>query len=322
MKILLIQLRRLGDLLMTTPAIRAIKQVHPQASLWLLCEKGCAPAVANHPGLDKILFREDDSWFGLIKRLRHENFDVLIDFQNTPATARLSFLSGAKKRIGSERRGRSWAYHVAVPSAAERIYSAQDKARLLTPLDIPCPSFMPEYFEAEQEIQEAQRLADRLKLPSKEKLIALSPVSRREYKRFPLDRFAHLCDTLHEQHNVTFLPFFGPGEESFIREMITASKYPDIFHFPYIPLSFGALKPLLSRCSFYLGNDNGIRHMAIIAGLPTATVFGRPDPLNWTPPDSHGHFYVWGKEKMASLSTEAIHRIAEQAFQAAMTSFK
>lgn len=322
MKILCVQFRQLGDILMTTPSLCALKGALPGCSITFLAERGPARAVANNPDADEILRTGDFSYPGLIRALRKRRFDVAIDFMGTPSSARTCFFSGAPVRVGFIKRGRSWFYNRRVPPSPDRAYSAASKAALLAPLGVPCASFETRFFPTDADRQEARTLMGRFNMDAEKNVVALSPVSRREYKRWPLASFAAVCDALHRNHGLRFLPLFGPDEEEFIRDLVAFSSMKEAFLFPCEPLSFGALKPVLEKCLFYLGNDNGIRHMAIAAGIPTAAIFGIPDPLNWTPPGHLPHFHLWAKEDLASVTVREVLEMAEKALQAALTGFE
>ena len=84
--------------------------------------------------------------------------------------------------------------------------------------------------------------------------------------------------------------------------------------YPYAPPPFKALPELMKSCAFYFGNDNGIRHAAIIAGLATATLFGPPDPLYWTPLPDPKHVYIWGKDNLDQVSEKAVIDMISRVF--------
>jgi len=152
----------------------------------------------------------------------------------------------------------------------------------------------------------AQEIINRLRLEETPNLCAFSPVSRRDYKRWPYQKYAHICDSLHELHNIHFLPLFGPGEESAINAIVQQSRHPEAFKFPYSPPPFKSLCMLLKQCFFFFGNDNGIRHLAIAENMPTATIFGIPAPVMWTPPKNQMHKWIWGRDNIAYISENQV----------------
>jgi ADP-heptose:LPS heptosyltransferase len=312
MRILLIQFKQLGDILMVTPSIRAIKQKYPEASLHFLVNSGCAGVVETHPLLDRVIRYGHRSFLSQVLEFRRANYDVVIDFMGVPKTALISFLTGAGVRIGFCKRGRGLFYTRSVHASPRPVYSAQEKGLLLEPLGISLHDPSPEMFITPGDEEEALELIRRLGIRKRGKLIALSPVSRRSYKMWPLPLYAQACDLLFERRQVSFLPLFGPGEEGVISRVIALSKHPEAFVFPYPPPSFRALKALLRECILYFGNDNGIRHVAIAAGLPTVGLFGRINPVIWTPPDNPMHRTLWGKEGMDKISVMETVGFVEQ----------
>ncbi|MBL8027886.1 MAG: glycosyltransferase family 9 protein [Fibrobacteres bacterium] len=321
MKVLLIQLRQIGDIMMCTPSIDALKRSRPDTEIHFLCTERLKFAVEGNPAISKIITCDKRPSFADLFRIRKENYDVIIDFMNLPRTALFAFLSGAPLRSGTAKRGRTLFYsHVADP-VPESTYSAKQKLGLLKPLGIEQTESMQLWlYPSESDIDTATELTSKLRLKDTPNLCAFSPVSRRDYKRWPLEKFARVCDQLHEQHNIIFLPMFGPGEEPAIDAITRASRHPEAFKYPYTTPPFKSLLKLMECCTFYFGNDNGIRHVAIAAGLPTATIFGTPRPENWTPPDTDRHKWIWGGEKISEISeNEVLSMVSRMLIQQAVS---
>ena len=122
MKILLVRLRLIGDVVFTTPAIRALRRHYPDAHIAYIVEEEAAPVVIGNPHLDEVIvacsrhapgrLRADVS---LIRQLRHARYDLAIDFHGGPRSSLLTWASGARARIGYEVIGRSWMYTTRVP---------------------------------------------------------------------------------------------------------------------------------------------------------------------------------------------------------------
>ena len=117
MRILLIRLRLIGDVIFTTPAIRAIRRRFPEAHLTYLVEPDAAPVLSGNLHLDEVVVAEPPDaprrWLhdlALARRLRRERFDVAIDFHGGPRSSLLAWASGAPRRIGYQIVGRSWMY--------------------------------------------------------------------------------------------------------------------------------------------------------------------------------------------------------------------
>jgi len=301
--ILILQLRRLGDVLMTTPMLRAIKGAIPGAVVHVCVEPASAPAVRNNPNADRLVMADPGSFLRLAAGLRKGRYDVVVDTLGTPASARLAFLSSAPVRIGRARRWRRMFYTHAVPPGDSPRYSATEKLALLEPLGIRSTDCRIELFPTDAERREADALWASLGLPAGQPVVAFSPVSRRPKKVWPAARFAEVCDRWAERAGLRYLPVFGPGEEPQVERVIERLRHRDAVIYPCPVLPFGALLPLVSRCSFYFGNDNGIRHVAVAAGIPSAAIFGRPNPVSWTPPGSTDHLHAGGRCAIDSVAT-------------------
>ena len=140
MKFLLIQLRRIGDVLMTTPSIRLLRESFPEAQFTFLTEPPSDQVLTENPYLDEILlFRKTETFretLRFFRTIRHHQFDTVIDFFGNPRSALITRFSGAPIRIGFDFRERSLAYNHPVKISTETTYAAQDKDQLLKPLGI------------------------------------------------------------------------------------------------------------------------------------------------------------------------------------------
>src|SRR5258708_2801956 len=122
MNILLVRLRLIGDVVFTTPAIRALRRHYPDAKISYIVEEDAAPVVRTNPHLDDVIvvcrphapgrLRAD---LALARKLRAARYDLAIDFHCGPRSSLLTWLSGAPQRIGFEVAGRSWMYTTRVP---------------------------------------------------------------------------------------------------------------------------------------------------------------------------------------------------------------
>ena len=126
MRVLLIRLRLIGDVVLSTPLIRALRRTFPDATLSYLVERDAAAVVSGNPHLDEVIVVErtrgvarivDD--VRLARRLRQARFDVVIDMHGGPRSSWLALATGAPQRIGYDIAGRHWMYTRTVPRARE-----------------------------------------------------------------------------------------------------------------------------------------------------------------------------------------------------------
>src|SRR6266566_578408 len=143
MKILLIQLRRLGDLILTTPAISALREHFPGAQIALAVSGECAPLLPAIHGLQKTFLtkrgpRDLSTWM----EIRRAGFDCVVDFTRNDRSAWLTFLSGARRRIVSDRlktksKFRARFYNEFVDCAMKEMHTADYYLALLNRSEFP-----------------------------------------------------------------------------------------------------------------------------------------------------------------------------------------
>jgi ADP-heptose:LPS heptosyltransferase len=285
-KVLLIQFRRIGDAVLVTPALDALRAAWPEARIHLLT----APPV---PGLFAGDARVDVVWMrppglrllGLARDLRREGFDAVFDFQSLPLSAFLARRTGGYT-VGFDKRGRGLLYHrsVALAGHAGSDYAADHKLDLLRAVRIPATLTPPRL------VPPPAAETAWAGLPAGPR-VALVPVSPRPHKRWSLDAFAACARRLHETADAVFLVAGGPGESPVLRE--TAAALGPV---PHRVQAFDGLAPFaaaLAGADLFVGNDNGPRHVAAALGVPTVAYFGPQNPTHWTPPGTDRHAVLW-----------------------------
>ena len=285
-------MRRIGDVLMTTPSIRMLRESFPEAKLTFLTEYPSDQVLSENPFLDEIVILCKDRSFinsiSFLEKIRRRKFDCVIDFFGNPRSALITRISGAPIRIGFDFRGRSWVYTHPVKLSTKVTYAAQDKAQLLEPLGINSANYLLDYFSSKKDKFFAEKLFLQLGIKDRDFVVSLSPVSRQRYKVWPAERFAETADWLVKKYKAKILFLHGPQEKHFIdavRSAMIQNALPD-----YDVPSLSQTLAILNRVNLHLGNDNGPKHFAVACGTPTLTIFGRPWAANWTPPQQTLHY--------------------------------
>jgi heptosyltransferase III len=288
-KALFIQLRRIGDILMCTPAIRAFKKHYPNCRLDFLAE--IPDVLQGNPYIGAVIDVDRSKEFNfryqynLIRRIKSNRYDLVVDFLSNPRSAYYSFLSRAATRLSYGNGHRRWAYNLIPKKDDKTIYAAEDRLRLLNALGVPSDGLELNFYPSERDRAEAQKLLS----IAKEPIITISPVSRKLYRRWPLDKFAALSDLLCQRYGATILVLAGPGEEDFASG-VAAKSSSNVQAINVAGL--GILGAIFEKTSLHIGNDNGPKHIAVACGAPTLTIFGPHDPVGWTYPDPLRHKWV------------------------------
>ncbi len=271
--ILVVQLRRLGDVILTTPALEALKKRYPNAKLDFLVEAPGAEAVAGHPAIDEILVYDGESpWKALTWALktRARRYDWVIDFLANPRTALLTALSGARVKAGPAHVSRRWAYNHRMLQSPLPCYAALEKVRWLAGLGV-TPADAPEL----------PRLMLAPRPAQLENIVGLVPPSRKETRRWPASSYARLGRLLRDKHGCALKVFWGPGEKDLADEVVRG-----IGEGAYAISKTRGIKDLareLSSCRVVVGNCAGPKHVALALGVPTVTIHASSDPASWTP---------------------------------------
>lgn len=271
--ILVIQLRRLGDVILTTPALEALKKKFPAAKLDFLVEAPGAEAVAGLTSIDEVLvYDAQGPWEALnwAFKIRARRYDWVIDFLANPRTAVLTAMSGAAVKAGPAHVARRWAYNRRMLQSPQACYAALEKVRWLSALGI-----------SPDDAPSLPRLALAPRPAAIENVIGLVPPSRKETRRWPASSYARLGRLLRAKHGCKLKVFWGPGEKDLADEVVRGIG-DGAFSIPETR-SIAELARELASCRVVVGNCAGPKHVALALGVPTVTIHGSSDPVSWTP---------------------------------------
>lgn len=297
MKFLIIQFRQIGDVVLTTPIPGMIKSRFADAQVDFLTYRTNESLLRHNPSISSILsFRKQDglmSFFRLLKTVRANRYDAVLDFQDTPRSTYVAFFSKARSRVTYADTSRKMFYNCRVPFVKKkRFYPTILKTSLLTPfvpdLDVYAwPTPKPEiYFSETVERRIGDLLASR-GIGENDFLVTMAPTHRRHTKRWPLDHFYQTACHLMDTYNAKIILSWGPGELDYIysHEGFSSSKHPNLFS--DVNVNLIELAALMSKAKMHVGNDSAPLHIAVSQGLPTFSVFGSTS-TGWSyPADKH-----------------------------------
>jgi ADP-heptose:LPS heptosyltransferase len=207
-RILLVRLREIGDVVFTTPAIGALRRHFPSARISYVVEPHAAPVLRHNPNIDDLIvaprvhgFRGTLEDIRLGRRLRAERFDLAIDFHGGPRASLLTWLSGARERIGYEIVGRGWMYtrRVPRPRALRARHSVENQWDLLRALDIAPPDRDRDAVGMAADPVAVDAVSRRLLLAGvsgEHELIVIHVSAGNPFRRWPLEHFVALTTTL------------------------------------------------------------------------------------------------------------------------------
>jgi len=291
LRILLVRLREIGDVVFTTPAVRALRLHFPDARLAYLVEPAAAPIVEHNPHIDDLIvaprmrgiggLRAD---IGLGRRLRAARFDVAIDFHGGPRASLLTWLSGAPRRLGYEVAGRSWMYteRVARPRELRRRHSVENQWDLLAPLGIAAADRSRDAVEMTVEAAVAANVDERIAragVAGGDVIIVMHVSAGNPFRRWPLDHFIAVARGLAARDSRRrIVVTSGPSEREAAARVIGASGALACGEF-----SLAELRALVERAALYIGGDSGPLHIAATSRVPIVALFGPTLPERSAP---------------------------------------
>jgi len=295
-RLLIIQLRRIGDVVLSTPVVRAIKLRYPGIHIVFLTESESRSLLENNPFIDELMVWESGQYSNpayvirILRGLKEKKFDTVIDLQGSPRTALASFLSGAKNRIGFDYRARGLFYDIKVKRDPRPKYGSAFKLDILKPFNFIGDDLKPEIFLTAETRTFAKGFFSRHQLSGPDFKVALSPVSRRSYKRWLLERFAKLAAWLVSDFEAKVIILWGPGERH-VAEKVAEEVGANVLISDQTQ-TLQEVAALIQSCDLFVGNDNGLKHIATAVGTPTFTIYGPSDSVSWTFPDAENHRYI------------------------------
>jgi len=300
MRILLVRLRLIGDVVLTTPAIRALRETYPHAHLSYLVEPLSAPIVRRNPHLDEVIVAAAPDAPGRLRddlrlalALKRQRFDLAIDFHGGPRSSWFTWASRAPQRIGYEVAGRAWMYttRVARPRTLRPRHSVQNQWDLLEPLGIPRPA--PDTHPTELVSDEAAAATVDAWLRAAgvgaEHLLVIVHVGARiAFRRWPPERFAETIAAIAQADGRTrFAVLAGPHEDTAHRVVAGArARLPESARAVVLEprtWSLEEIQALAARGAVYIGCDTGPAHVAGTTKVPIVALFGPTLPETWAP---------------------------------------
>ncbi len=290
-RILISRLRFIGDVILTTPVIKALKKHYPRASIHYLAEKVPGSVLANNPYLDEVIVLPQEllpskaiitrfsEHVRFLKNLRQRQFDLVIDFLGNPRSAFLTLATGAPYRIGYDLRVRGKAYNIKIKrSDSPRALDAYLDA--LHTLGIPIDDKRTKVYFSGKDMEWAQKLLEGILPQNPGPLIALNLGASWPAKTWSMSKFSELARQLIKRFNSTILLVVGPGQQKKIANFNFMFDQPC----PIVETnSLTRLAAVISHCNMYISNDCGPMHLAAAVGTPTIGIFGPSSPDIWFP---------------------------------------
>jgi predicted lipopolysaccharide heptosyltransferase III len=289
-KILLLQLKRIGDLILTTPAIAALRENHRDAHITLAVSNECAdllPAISN---VDRVLIaRRNLRDVAMVSSVAGKRFDYCIDFTRNDRSAFLTLLSAARRRVASYRvreqsKTRARLYTDFVGVRVRDMHTIDYNLALLEPLGVRAAFSAPQL----ELPRTAREKADTLRRDWKitRPYVILHPGSARPEKLWDATRWADIIDHFGQNNEFDLVLTSGPAvdEQTHIAAIIrrTREKFIDLSG----KTDLLTLAALVGQAQLLVTVDSAPVHFAAASHTPQVILFGPTNPFHWRPKDS------------------------------------
>ncbi len=302
MTILLVRPRLIGDVLLTTPLLRALRRRYPDATLLYLVETMAAPIVLANPHVSETLvIRHRRGWsrfaedWTIARRLRARRVDVAIDLHGGPRSSWLTFASRAKMRVGYDGSGRRWLYTHVVPrprgyAPRHSVLNQWDLLARVDPVFGATPDAENDRLEMPVDDAARQVVDGRLTaagVRDGHQIVVMHVGAGNEFRRWPAASFAEVAAALTRGARARTLVVVGSvldavaieevvrraGRETGVETRILAA----------VDWSLTELRALMERAALFVGGDSGPMHVAAATDVPIVALFGPTLPVHWAP---------------------------------------
>lgn len=300
-RILIIEVNWVGDILFTTPAIRAIRERYPKSFMATLVVPRCIEMLKDNPNIDEIIvFDEKGAHRGvfgkvsLILEIRRMGFDTVISFHRSMSRMLLAFLAGIPRRIGYYTRKRSWLLTDAVASLKAQPHRVEYFLDITRAVGIYTKNKNYEFFVPKESFTEADETLRQNGIDKDEEYFLINPGGNWLPKRWPKERYAQLCESLKRLYKKKIVITGAEKDILLADDIIRMSNNSAISICGKTTLK--ELAAIIRRAVLIISNDSGPMHIAVSQRAPTIALFGPTHPAI-TGPYGDGDYIVLHKWK-------------------------
>ena len=291
--ILVVRSDRVGDVVLTTPALAALREAFPQATISVLATSQTREIVEGNPHINEVIVDDRKGaqkgfggFFHLVGLLRKKNFDLAVIFHTKKRTNLLCFLAGIPTRLGY--RNNKFGFLLTKGVKDIRMEGNKHEAEycleLLKHIGVESNNLKLHVSLKRKSEDWARQFIKDNNISDSNILIAVHPGASCISKRWPARRFAEVIDAI--QFPVVKIILVGTADNEKIAKEIRAAVQAPIIDLTGLT-SIGQLASLLKRCRLLISNDSGPVHIAAAMGTPVISIFGRNQaglsPRRWGP---------------------------------------
>jgi lipopolysaccharide heptosyltransferase III len=285
-KVLLVRLRSIGDTVLATPSVFALKRFLPNVKVDILVEDWVAPLLNNHPHLDNVIVLERG---GLMKRarvareLRAGNYDVVYNLHGGTTATFLTRATGARHRVGFKSYQYAQLHNHQAPSplllwGQQKTHSVEQQLALLGWTGVPVTDRPRTQLGISSEANEkVKQLLAQAALTDR-KIALIHPAAAFATKQWATEHFARVAEFL-SGRGLAPVAIAAPNERPLLEKLCSEASVKITTLDPSLP----EVTALAAHSELFVGNDSGIAHIAAAVGTPAVVIFGSSNIAHWRP---------------------------------------
>lgn len=289
MKVLVIQKKKIGDVLTSTVILEAIKTQFPEYQVHYLIYENTKPVVVNNPYIDELVILSEKTrksaklFFKFLNYIRKQKYDVVIDAYAKPNSILIAWYSGAKKTISYEKSyTKLFLTHTTSRKEIEgRTTALSDRLNLVEPLGIYNQDVTPKIFIEEHEIEQAKKKLNESHIALNQPIVMISVIGSEPTKTLPLQYMAQTIDIISSySRDIQILFNYFPSQIDQVKEVFALCQ-PETQQKIFLDFFENDLRGFLAvtkLCNALIGNEGGATNMSKALGIPTCSIFS-PDIL-------------------------------------------
>jgi len=289
-RILVIRLSSLGDIILTTPVLDALKENYGNSEISFLTKQQYQGLLESDPRIDSVIYFEpegkDKGVSGLLRltgSLKREKFDLIVDLHSNLRSFLIRLLVRAGKKVHYHKkliprflmvRFKRW--------RVNPVSTIDNYLKSLGEIGIRAWSRIPRLYSKKESEIWAESFFVENGLLKDEILVGIAPGAKWETKRWDLDKFSSVAKNLSQDLPAKILLVGDEKDQKFIIEIEDQIGKEGTIKAVNFPLN--RLIPLVERCGLFISNDSGLMHLASSLGVPTIGIFGPTSPgLGFSP---------------------------------------
>lgn len=288
MNFLVIQQKRIGDVLTSSIICNNLKKEYPNSRIDYMCYENCVDVLLENPNINEIIILKQDvrksypKLFRFFFSIRRKKYDAVIDVYSKLESNLITLFSGAKYKISFDKVYSRLFYNfnikrIPIGTKSDLGLAIENRLLLLKPLiKTPITDYKTKIFLKPEEIQDAQNLllSFNIKLGNKP-LIMFGIIGSEWYKTYPLEKMAKIIDFTVEQLNADILFNYIPSQVVDAQRIYNLCKERTRknIHFELYAKGLRSFLGLLSQCDILIGNEGGSVNMAKALSVPTFSLF-------------------------------------------------